>query len=84
MKKAEVLAALAQVKDSQDLFVKCNAASHCVLLPTRRSCPGKQHTEADELWFVYRGAAKVCLAPFSLQLGITAPARPTAWEKGTS
>ena len=73
MKKAEVLAALAQVKDSQDLFVKSNAAVTLRVSSNTTKLPWKQHTEADELWFVYRGAAKVSLAPFSLQVGVTPP-----------
>ena len=73
MKKAEVLAALAQVKDSQDLFVKSNAAVTLRVSTNTTKLPWKQHAEADELWFVYRGAAKVSLAPFSLQLGVTPP-----------
>ena len=73
MKKAEVLATLAQVKDSQDLFVKSNAALTLRVSSNTAKLPWKQHTEADELWFVYRGGAKVSLAPFSLQLGVTPP-----------
>ena len=73
MKKAEVLAALAQVKDSQDLFVKSNAALTLRVSSNRTKLPWKLHTEADELWFVYRGSAKVSLAPFSLQVGVTPP-----------
>jgi mannose-6-phosphate isomerase-like protein (cupin superfamily) len=73
MKKAEVLAALAQVKDSQDLFVKSNAAVSLRATSNTSKQPWKQHTEADELWFVYRGSAKVSLASFSLQVGVTPP-----------
>jgi mannose-6-phosphate isomerase-like protein (cupin superfamily) len=73
MKKAEVLAALAQVKDAQDLFVKSNAAVTLRVSSNTEKLPWKQHTDADELWFVYRGAAKVSLAPFSLQLGVMPP-----------
>jgi len=73
MKRADVLAALAQVKDSQDLFVKSNAALALRVSSNTAKLPWKQHTEADELWFVYRGRAKVSLAPFSLQLGVTPP-----------
>jgi mannose-6-phosphate isomerase-like protein (cupin superfamily) len=73
MKKAEVLAALAQIKDSQDLFVKSNAALALRVSSNTTKLPWKQHTEADELWFVYHGGAKVSLAPFSLQLGVTPP-----------
>jgi mannose-6-phosphate isomerase-like protein (cupin superfamily) len=73
MKKSEVLAALAHVKDSQDLFVKSNAALTLRVSSNTTKLPWKQHTEADELWFVYRGGARVSLAPFSLQLGVTPP-----------
>ena len=73
MKKAEVLAALSQVKESQDLFVKSNAGVALRVASNTIRLPWKQHLETDELWFVYRGAAKVSLAHFSLQLGITAP-----------
>lgn len=73
MKKAEVLAALAQVKDSQDLFVKSNAAVTLRVSSNTTKLPWRQHTEADELWFVYRGGAKVALAPFSLMVGVTPP-----------
>ena len=73
MKKAEVLAALAQVKESQDLFVKSNGALTLRVASNTTKLPWKLHTDADELWFVYRGAAKVSLAPFSLQVGVTPP-----------
>ena len=73
MTKAEVLAALAQVKDSQDLVVKTNFAITLRAASNTAKLPWKVHTEADELWFVYRGSAKVSLAPFSLQLGVTPP-----------
>ena len=73
MKKADVLAALAQVQDSQDLFVKNNAALTLRASSNTTKLPWKLHVEADELWFVYRGSAKVGLAPFSLQVGVTPP-----------
>jgi mannose-6-phosphate isomerase-like protein (cupin superfamily) len=73
MTKAEVLAALAQVKDSQDLVVKTNFAITLRAASNTTKLPWKVHTEADELWFVYSGSAKVSLAPFSLQLGVTPP-----------
>ena len=73
MTKAEVLAALAHVKDSQDLVVKTNFAITLRAASNTTKLPWKIHTEADELWFVYRGSAKVSLAPFSLQLGVTPP-----------
>jgi len=73
MKKADVLAALAQVKDAQDLFVKSNVAVTLRASSNSAKLPWKPHTDADELWFVYRGTAKVSLAPFSLQLGVTPP-----------
>ena len=73
MTKAEVLAALAQVKDSQDLVVKTNFAITLRTASNTAKLPWKLHTEADELWFVYKGSAKVSLAPFSLQLGVTPP-----------
>jgi mannose-6-phosphate isomerase-like protein (cupin superfamily) len=73
MTKAEVLAALAQVKDSQDLVVKTNFAITLRAASNTTKLPFKLHTEADELWFVYKGSAKVTLAPFSLQLGVTPP-----------
>ena len=73
MTKAEVLAALAQVRDSQDLVVKTNFAITLRAANNTTKQPWKLHTEADELWFVYRGSAKVSLAPFSLQVGVTPP-----------
>ena len=73
MTKAEVLAALAQVQDSQDLVVKTNFAITLRAASNKTKLPWKLHTEADELWFVYKGSAKVTLAPFSLQLGVTPP-----------
>jgi len=73
MKKADVLAALAQVQDSQDLFVKNNAGLALRACTNTAKLPWKVHVEADELWFVYRGSAKVGLAPFSLQVGVTPP-----------
>jgi mannose-6-phosphate isomerase-like protein (cupin superfamily) len=73
MKKNEILAALAQVKDSWDFFVKSNAAVTLRVSTNTMKLPWKNHVEADELWFVYRGAAKVALAPFSLQVGVTPP-----------
>lgn len=73
MKKADILAALAQIKDSWDLFVKSNAAVTLRVSTNTTKLPWKNHVEADELWFVYRGAAKVALAPFSLMVGVTPP-----------
>ena len=73
MTKAEVLAALAQVQDSQDLVVKTNFAITLRAASNTTKLPWKLHTEADELWFVYKGSAKVSLAPFSLMLGVTPP-----------
>jgi len=73
MTKAEVLAALAQVKDSHDLVVKTNFAITLRAASNTTKLPWKVHTEADELWFVYKGSAKVSLAPFSLQVGVTPP-----------
>jgi mannose-6-phosphate isomerase-like protein (cupin superfamily) len=73
MKKAEILAALAQVKDSWDLVVKSNVAITLRAAANTTKQPWKNHVEADELWFVYRGAAKVSLAPFSLMVGVTPP-----------
>jgi len=73
MPKAEVLKALAQVNDSQDLVVKSNFAITLRAASNGTRLPWKEHVKADELWFVYRGSAKVSLAPFSLQLGITPP-----------
>ena len=73
MTKAEVLKALAQVKDSQDLVVKSNFALTLRVASNKTRLPWKEHVDADELWFVYRGSAQVSLAPFSLQLGITPP-----------
>ncbi len=73
MKKADILAALAQVKDSWDLVVKSNVAITLRAAANTTKLPWKNHVEADELWFVYRGAAKVSLAPFSLMVGVTPP-----------
>lgn len=73
MKKDEILAALAQVRDSQDLFVKSNGALTLRVSSNTAKLPWKLHTDSDELWFVYRGSAKVSLAPFSLQVGVTPP-----------
>jgi mannose-6-phosphate isomerase-like protein (cupin superfamily) len=73
MKKADVLAALADVHDSQDLFVKNNAGLALRANSNAMKLPWKLHPEADELWFVYRGSANVGLAPFSLQMGVTPP-----------
>jgi len=73
IKKADVLAALAEVVDSQDIFVKNNAALAFRASTNSAKLPWKVHTEADELWFVYRGSAKVSLAPFSLMVGVTPP-----------
>ena len=73
MKKSEILAALAQVKDSWDLVVKSNAAITLRASSNTTKLPWKNHVEADELWFVYRGSAKVSLAPFSLMVGVTPP-----------
>ena len=73
MKKAEILAALAQVQNSFDLVVKSNAAITLRAASNTAKQPWKNHVEADELWFVYRGSAKVSLAPFSLMVGVTPP-----------
>src|ERR1700680_789200 len=59
MKKAEVLAALAQVQDSRDLYVKTNQAVTLRVSSNTTKLPWKLHPEADEQWFVYRGSAKV-------------------------
>src|SRR5262249_43549801 len=75
MTKAEVLAALAQVQDSQDLVVKTNFAITLRAASNTAKLPWKVHTEADELWFVYSGSAKVSLAPFSLMVGVTPPGK---------
>src|SRR5262245_33701016 len=80
MKKAEVLAELAEVRDSQDVFVKNNVAVTLRASRNTTKLPWKVHTEADELWFVYRGSAKVSLAPFSLMLGVTPPG--TTYDAG--
>ena len=73
MKKADILAALAQVQNSWDLVVRSNAAITLRVSTNTTTLPWKNHVEADELWFVYRGAAKVSLAPFSLMVGVTPP-----------
>ena len=73
MKKADILAALGQVKDSWDLVVKSNVAITLRASANTTKLPWKNHVEADELWFVYRGSAKVSLAPFSLMVGVTPP-----------
>src|SRR5262245_54395951 len=52
MKKADILAALAQVQDSRDLFVKSNAALTLRAANNTSKLPFKLHPEADELWFV--------------------------------
>jgi mannose-6-phosphate isomerase-like protein (cupin superfamily) len=82
MKKAEVLAALAQVKDSQNFFVKSNAALVMRAASNTAREPWKNHPEADELWFIYRGTAKVSLAPFSLQVGVTPPGKTYDLKEG--
>jgi mannose-6-phosphate isomerase-like protein (cupin superfamily) len=61
------------VKDSWDLVVKSNAAITLRASSNTTKLPWKNHVEADELWFVYRGSAKVSLAPFSLMVGVTPP-----------
>jgi len=73
MKRAEILAAFAQVQESRDLFVKNNAGITLRVSTNTTKLPWKLHAEADELWFVYRGSAKVSLAPFSLMVGVTPP-----------
>ena len=73
MKKADILAALAQVQNSWDLVVKSNVAITLRASTNTTKLPWKNHVEADELWFVYRGAAKVSMAPFSLMVGVTPP-----------
>jgi mannose-6-phosphate isomerase-like protein (cupin superfamily) len=73
MKKSEILAALAQVQESWDLVVKSNVAITLRASSNKAKLPWTNHVEADELWFVYRGSAKVSLAPFSLMVGITPP-----------
>jgi hypothetical protein len=51
MKKADVLAALAHVLDSQDLFVKNNAGLALRASSNTTKLPWKLHVEADELWW---------------------------------
>ena len=59
MKSAEVDAILAKIQDSWDVFVKTN---HAVTFRVNtKKLPMTNHPEADEYWFVRRGAAKVAL-----------------------
>jgi mannose-6-phosphate isomerase-like protein (cupin superfamily) len=60
MKSADVDAAFAKVTDSWDVYTKTN---HAVTFRVATKKTGMtNHAEADEYWFVRKGAAKVALA----------------------
>src|ERR1700732_3346898 len=60
MKSADVDAAFAKITDSWDVYTKTN---HAVTFRVATKKTGMtNHTEADEYWFVRKGAAKVALA----------------------
>jgi mannose-6-phosphate isomerase-like protein (cupin superfamily) len=61
MKSAEVDATLAKIQDSLDVFVKTNHAVTFRMSAKKRGWTN--HPEADEYWFVRRGAGKLALAP---------------------
>jgi mannose-6-phosphate isomerase-like protein (cupin superfamily) len=70
MKSADVDAAFAKITDSWDVYTKTN---HAVTfrVATKKTGP-TNHTEADEYWFVRKGAAKVALgsdAPHNVAAG---------------
>ena len=74
LKSAEVDAVFARIEDAADVYVKPNhGVAFRVSTNTNKQVPWKLHTEADEIWFVRRGSAKVSLAPFTLQVGVTPP-----------
>ena len=69
MKSADVDAKFAGTQQSLDVLVKQN------LIVTFRvnsgvGTPWRTHPEADELWFVRRGSAKVTLGDFTLMAGV--------------
>src|SRR5262249_51213767 len=70
MKSADVDAALAKITDSWDVYTKTN---HAVTLRVATKKTGMtNHAEADEYWFVRKGAAKVVLgaeAPHNVAAG---------------
>jgi mannose-6-phosphate isomerase-like protein (cupin superfamily) len=60
MKSADVDAAFARIADSWDVYTKTN---HAVTFRVATKKTGMtNHAEADEYWFVRKGAAKVALA----------------------
>src|ERR671924_2355497 len=60
MKSAEVDAHFAKIQDSWDVYTKTN---HAVTFRVASKKTGMtNHAEADEYWFVRKGAAKVALA----------------------
>ena len=60
MKSADVDAAFAKITDSWDVYTKTN---HAVTFRVATKKTGvTNHAEADEYWFVRKGAAKVALA----------------------
>ena len=60
MKSADVDAAFAKIQDSWDVYTKTN---HAVTFRVATKKTGMiNHAEADEYWFVRKGAAKVALA----------------------
>jgi len=68
-KSAELDAMLARVQRSQDLVVKTNYA----IAARSHSGPASAwalHPEADEFWFVRRGAAKLTLGNYSFMMGV--------------
>jgi len=74
VKSADLEAVFARIESSLDVLVKPNYA---VVFRVNSGKPGpwQTHTEADELWFVRQGTAKVSLAEFTLQVGV-APSGP--------
>jgi mannose-6-phosphate isomerase-like protein (cupin superfamily) len=69
MKSAEVDAQFAKIQDSWDVYTKTN---HAVTFRVNtKKLPATNHMEADEYWFVRKGAAKV-----TLQTGTSATSAP--------
>src|SRR5882672_9405731 len=60
MKSADVDAAFAKITDSWDVYTKTNHA--VTFRVAARKTGAINHAEADEDWFVRKGAAKVTLA----------------------
>src|SRR6516165_6570711 len=72
MKSSEIDAKFAKLQKPLDVILKPNYTVH-FRMSSGEATPWQVHFDADELWFVRRGAAKVTLADFTLMAGVAGP-----------